>query len=109
MPLMKAILPILAIVEWPSAAVAIALIAFLALVMYIALKRFEMDDILKFWAALGTIVGLIIGTFGTYFFTREVTQAKVQTVEARSAAEIGSALSAFRAASNAVKTKLSPE
>jgi len=60
MPLMKVFLPILAIVEWPSAVVAIALVGFLALLMVVALFRFKMVDILKFWSALGTIVGLIV-------------------------------------------------
>src|SRR5438876_4055682 len=99
-------------VEWPSAVVAVAIILFLGVLMTVALKRFKMDEVLKLWAALGTIAGLVIGTFGTYFFTREATQAKIQAVQAGSETQLRFAqteLDAYKAASDAVKTKLSPE
>jgi hypothetical protein len=99
--------------------VAIAIILVFGGVIAIALTRFTMDELLKLWAsvgtAVGTIAGLVIGTFGTYFFTREATQAKVQAAQAQSEAvstELRLAetqINTFKAASDAVKTKLSPK
>jgi hypothetical protein len=109
---MNLIYPILAAVEWPSAVVALALILFLGVLMCVALARFNMDEVLKLWAALGTIAGLIVGTFGTYFFTREATQARIQAAQAQSATELRFAqtqLHAYKTASDAIKPKLSPE
>ena len=109
------ILPILANVEWPSAAVAIAIIAFLTVVMCVALKRYSMDAVLKLWAGLGSVAGILAGAFVSYFFTHEATEAKVQAAQAQSAAtqtELRLAqtrLNAFKEASDAVKTKLSPQ
>jgi len=109
------ILPILANVEWPSAAVAIAIIAFLTVVMCVALKRYSMDAVLKLWAGLGSVAGILAGAFVSYFFTHEATEAKVQAAQAQSAAtktELRLAqtrLNAFKEASDAVKSKLSPQ
>jgi hypothetical protein len=109
-------LPIFANVEWPSAAVAIAITLALGGVIAIALARFTMDEVLKLWTAAGPVVGVIagifVGTFGTYFFTREATQAKIQAAQAESETQLHFAqaeLNAYRTASDAVKTKLSPE
>lgn len=68
-------------VELPSAFVAIAIIALLGAPMTIAVwRRYKMDDILKLWAGLGTIAGLVGGWFGTYFFThREIQRQESQT------------------------------
>jgi hypothetical protein len=106
-------------VEWPSASVAIAIILVSGGVVAIAVIRFTMDELLKLWASVGTavatIAGLVIGTFGTYFFTRQATQAKVQAALAQTRAaqtEVRLAerqLNTFRAASEAVKIKLSPQ
>src|SRR6266480_2625531 len=98
-------------VEWPSTIVAVAIVVFLGVLMTIALMRYKMDEVLKLWAALGTIAGIVIGTFGTYFFTRE----KVETAQAQREAVstdlrlAETQLNAFKTASDAVKTKLSPK
>jgi hypothetical protein len=98
-------------VGWPSAVVAIVIIAFLAVVMAIALKRYTMDEVLKLWAALGTIAGIAVGTFGTYFFT----SAKVQVAQAQTQAAqtetrlVQSNLNMLKGASQIVKGKLPPE
>jgi len=105
----KMILPILANVEWASAAVAITIILVFGGVTAIALHRYTTDELLKLWSsigpAVGTIAGLVIGTFGTYFFARQATEAKVQAAQT----ELSFALKSFEDASAAVKTKLSPE
>src|SRR5205814_9050624 len=57
-------------------------------------------------------VGVHLGVFITYSCTREATQAKIQAGQAGSEAQLRFArteLNAYRAASDAVKTKLSPE
>jgi hypothetical protein len=118
LPTMNAtIIPILADTsgQWPSAVVAVALILFLAVVMIIALLRYTMDEVLKLWAALGTIVGIVFGAFGTYFFTREATQAKVQAAQAQTQAArtevrlAENSLNTLKEASQAIKTKLPRE
>ena len=109
MALMKVILPILANVELPSALVACVIVICLTFLIHTTLKRQKPEELLKLLNVFIGAAGLLLGAFVTYFFTEKTTQAKVQTVQARSAAELGSALSAFRAASDAVKTKLSPE
>jgi hypothetical protein len=70
-------------IEWTSTIVAVALILFLAIIMVIALTRYTIDEVLKLWAGLGTIVGILTGTFGTYFFTRQSAEAKVQAAQAK--------------------------
>jgi hypothetical protein len=60
---MKAtILPIFANVEWPSAAVAIAIILVLGVVIAIVVARFTMDEVLKLWTAAGPTVCRDCGT-----------------------------------------------
>jgi hypothetical protein len=109
------ILPILANVEWPSAFVAIAIIAFLTIVMCVALKRYNMDAVLKLWAGLGSVAGILAGAFVSYFFTSQAIEVKVQAAQAQSKSaetELRFAqaeLNAYKTASDAVKTKLSPE
>src|SRR5438046_3163289 len=82
---MKAtILLIFASVEWPSAAVAITLIICFTFTMHVALKRHKMDDVLKLGGYFGSILGLLVGAFVTYFFTQAQVQrqeSQIKTVE----------------------------
>ena len=59
-------------VEWASAAVAIALILFVAGVMVVAMLRYSFSQALQIWGALGSIVGVMVGVMATYFFTQPV-------------------------------------
>ena len=61
-------------VGWPSAAVAVALLATIAAIAVVAILRYSVDDALKVWSALGTLVGVVTGAFVTYFFTRGAVQ-----------------------------------
>ena len=106
------ILLILANVELPSALVACVIVICLTFLIYTTLKRQKPEELLKLLNVFIGAAGLLLGAFVTYFFTEKTTEAKVQTVQARSAAELGFAqteLSAYKAASELVKSKLSPE
>jgi hypothetical protein len=61
-------------VGWPSAVVATALLATIAAIAIAAIVRYSVDDALKVWSALGTLVGVVTGAFVTYFFTRGAVQ-----------------------------------
>ena len=106
---MDAILPILANVEWPSAIVAVFLLVCPTAVLIVAVVRYGIDEVTKLSGYFTGFLGLLFGTFGTYFFTEKTTQAKIQAVQAQSATELGTAFTAFKAASQFVKPKLSPE
>ncbi len=71
---------VLAQVEWGSVVVAVALILMVAGIMIVALVRFSVDGALKMWGGLGTIVGLMTGVMGTYFFTQRVQAEKEQRI-----------------------------
>lgn len=57
--------------QWPAAIVAISILLIIALLMIVTLLKHEFDDALKLLGALGSLIGLITGMAGTYFFTRE--------------------------------------
>jgi hypothetical protein len=61
--------------RWPSAAVAIAMMAMVAAIAGVALYRIgnNVDAYQKIWATMGGIVGVVIGAIPTYFFTKETT------------------------------------
>jgi hypothetical protein len=63
-------------VSWPSAIVAVALLALVAAIMIYAMRKYDIDGAIKIWGLLGVIVGIMTGTFGTYFFTRQEVQAQ---------------------------------
>lgn len=76
---------------WPSALVAITLIAFLMVMMLMAMHQGGVEGGIKMWAALGTVAGLLTGTAGTYFFTREaVRTAQDQSASAQMLADSAS-------------------
>lgn len=71
-------------VSWPSAVVAVAVIAVVGGVAITAIVKYStVDDALKFWSALSGLVGLITGAFVTYFFSRgSVQQAQADKAHA---------------------------
>jgi hypothetical protein len=75
-------LPLFAQVEWPSAIVAIVLLLIIASIMVIAMFRYDLDGVLKIWAAIGTLFGLVIGSMATYFFTNQAHQAVTARLQA---------------------------
>ena len=77
---------------WPSAAVALGLIALIGAVAISAIIKYDnIDDALKFWSALAGLLGVITGAAATYFFTRSaVTSAQTAAQAAGQAAEAAS-------------------
>jgi hypothetical protein len=65
-------------VSWPSAIVALALLLVVGAIAVVSIIHYDkIDDALKIWAALTSVVGVITGAFVSYFFTRgTVNQAR---------------------------------
>ncbi len=57
----------------------IALVGAIFLVVYV---RSGIDDALKAWGAIGTIVGVVVGAIPTYFFGAAATQAAQKVSDA---------------------------
>lgn len=56
---------------WPSAAVAIAILAMIGAVTIAAITSdYTLSETLQIWQAMTAIIGLVTGAFVTYFFTR---------------------------------------
>jgi hypothetical protein len=105
-------LRILANVELPSAIVASLLIICPTIFFTAVAMRHTIRDVEKLAGYFASAFGVLLGVFITYFFTREATQTKIQAIQTGNEAELRFArteLNAYRAASDAVKTKLSPE
>ena len=81
------LVPLLAISD--QVIVAITTIVLMTVVVITAVFRYKADDFVKFWAAVGTVIGVALGTVGTYFFTKEkVVQAESRLRTAQVALEI---------------------
>jgi hypothetical protein len=59
-----------------SVTVAIGVLMLVAIVLIISIIRYNADDFVKFWAAVGTMIGLALGGVGTFFFTKEQVENK---------------------------------
>ncbi len=67
---------------WPSAAVAIAILALIGTVTVAAIIRYPLTEALQIWQAMAAIIGLVTGAFVTFFFTRgavETAQMQART------------------------------
>jgi len=63
-------LTILAATDAGSVVVAVAIIVLIGAITLVAMLKYDIDAALKVWAALGTVTGLVVGSMGTYFFTK---------------------------------------
>lgn len=71
-------------VGWASTIVALALLLLIGGVMIAAIKKYpKVDDALKVCGVLSGILGVVVGSFGTYFFTKQVVQAEIKAAQAR--------------------------
>jgi hypothetical protein len=61
--------------SWPSAVVAVAFIALVGLMFYVAVDH----DFATIWAGVGTVVGVVTGAIPSYFFHAEAKKANAQT------------------------------
>jgi hypothetical protein len=60
---------------WPSAAVAIAILALIGAVTIAAIFRYPtLDEALQIWQAMAALIGLVTGAIVTYFFTRSAVE-----------------------------------
>ena len=60
---------------WPSALVAVFLIASVTTIFVVVYLKEGADGAIKVWGAIGTLVGVVVGAIPSYFFH----QAKQQT------------------------------
>lgn len=70
---------------WPSAVVAISILALIGAVTVTAIVRYPtLEEALQIWQAMAALIGLVTGAFVTYFFTRaSVETAQTQARDAR--------------------------
>lgn len=72
---------------WPSAAVAIAILALIGAVTIAAINKYDTwNEALQIWQAMTALIGIVTGAFVTYFFTRGAVES-AQT-QARNAMQI---------------------
>jgi len=92
---------------WPSAIVGVALLLAITTIASVAIWKYSVDDALKVWSALGTLVGVVTGAFVTYFFTRTAVQLANQHAQKAASraqtAEEGAAQASRRALEAATK------
>ena len=60
--------------SWPSAVVAVAIIALVGLMFWKAVD----GDFATIWSGVGTVVGVVTGAIPSYFFHRQARQAQAQ-------------------------------
>jgi uncharacterized protein HemX len=65
--------------------VAIAVLVLVAAIIITSIFRYKADDFVKFWGAVGTVIGLAVGGVGTFFFTKGTVDEKQAQVEQRQA------------------------
>jgi hypothetical protein len=56
--------------------VAFAVLLFVGVILITSIIRYGVDDFVKFWAAVGTVMGLALGGVGTFFFTKDQVEQK---------------------------------
>lgn len=74
---------VIAQAEIPSTIVAVTLLVLVGTIMVVGILKYNtVDEAIKLWSGLGPLVGLIVGIMGTYFFTRDIADARIAKVEA---------------------------
>src|SRR4051794_41166628 len=56
--------------------VAVLYVVLIAVIAVVALDRYEVDDFLKVWAVLGTLIGVLTGAIPSYFFAISAAEEK---------------------------------
>jgi predicted lipid-binding transport protein (Tim44 family) len=78
--------------SWQSTVIAICMIALVGAIFLVVYLKSGIDDALKAWGAVGTIIGVLTGAIPTYFFQQVAVQAaQASTQEARATAATASA------------------
>jgi hypothetical protein len=74
--------------SWQSVVVALAIIGLVGLFFVVGLAQTEdVDEFLKLWGGLGTIVGVVAGAIPSFFFKMQADKAVAQADRAISRAE----------------------
>jgi len=74
--------------SWQSVVVALAIIGLVGLFFVVGLTQTEdVDEFLKLWGGLGTIVGVVAGAIPSFFFKMQADKAVAQADRAISRAE----------------------
>jgi hypothetical protein len=82
---------------WPSAAVAIAILALIGAVTIAAINKYATwNEALQLWQAMTALIGIVTGAFVTYFFTRGAVETAQD--QARGAMQIASQQALTKAA-----------
>jgi len=76
-------------IDWPAATVAIALIALIGAIIVTAILKYDsVDEALKIWGVMSTIVGLLVGGVGAHFFSQKaIDRAEDAATEAQESIE----------------------
>jgi hypothetical protein len=70
--------------------VALGLFVFVAAIIVVAIYRYNANDFMKFWAATGTVIGVALGSVGTFFFTKsEIERTELRLRATQFALETG--------------------
>lgn len=56
--------------------VAVSYVLLIGVIAVVALREYDVDEFLKVWAVLGTLVGVLTGAIPAYFFAVAADQAK---------------------------------
>lgn len=72
---------IFAEIEMASVIIGVALIALIAVIVVACIIRYDYKAVLEVLKALGAVIGLIVGTMGTYFFTKGQVQQKNEQIK----------------------------
>lgn len=67
--------------SWQSTLIGLALIALVGGIFIVVFEKDGTSDALEVWAALGTLVGVLVGAVPTYFFSKQATVAANEEVQ----------------------------
>lgn len=65
-----------------SVTVALGVLLLVAVVLITSIVRYTADEFVRFWAAVGTVIGLALGGVGTFFFTKGKVDEKESQMKA---------------------------
>lgn len=61
--------------------VAVGLMIIFAVIILAAIYKYEIDGVVKIFAGMGSLMGLITGAMGTYYFTKDTVEAKESQIK----------------------------
>ena|SRR5215211_1495930 len=56
--------------------VAVSYVLLIGVIAVVALREYDVDEFLKVWAVLGTLIGVLTGAIPSYFFAISADRAK---------------------------------